>query len=138
MLESSRDGVLYYSRILKFENAKLVFKKVFERFYVFKCCPFLSNVVLLKRTTFENLWKTSKRFLKGSRSLEVFQRFFRGFWSTFFVYVRCIRRVGLHGRNMLRFFQKCAHFWAVTVTCYGCTEKLLRFSLRFFQKLHSF
>ena len=25
-------------------------------------------------------------------------------------------RVGLHGRNMLRFFQKWAHFWAVTVT----------------------
>ena len=54
-----------------------------------------SNVVLLKRTTFEkrttfgNLWKTSKRFLKGSRSPEVFQRFFRGFRSTFFVYFRC-------------------------------------------------
>ena len=48
-----------------------------------------SNVVLLKRTTFENLWKTSKRFLKGSRSPEVFQRFFGGFWSTFFVYFRC-------------------------------------------------
>ena len=48
-----------------------------------------SNVVLLKRTTFENLWKTSKRFLKGSRSPEVFERFFRGFRSTFFVYFRC-------------------------------------------------
>ena len=36
-----------------------------------------SNVVLLKRTTFENLWKTSERFLKGSRSPEVF-RGFRG------------------------------------------------------------
>ena len=51
-----------------------------------------SNVVLLKRTTFEkrttfgNLWKTSKRFLKGSRSPEVFQRFSGGFWSTFFVF----------------------------------------------------
>ena len=53
-----------------------------------------SNVVLLKRTTFENLWKTSKRFLKGSRSPKVFQRFFRGFWSTFFVYFRCY---GAHG-----------------------------------------
>ena len=42
-----------------------------------------SNVVLLKRTTFENLWKTSKRFLKGSRSPEVFQRFFRGFSEVF-------------------------------------------------------
>ena len=87
MMESSRDGVLYYSRILKFEKAKKVFKKVFERFYVFKYCPFLSTVVLLKRTTFENLWKTSKRFLKGSRSPEVFQRLFRGFriFSMFFI-----------------------------------------------------
>ena len=40
MMDSSRDGVLYYSRILKFEKAKKVFKKVFERFYVFKCCLF--------------------------------------------------------------------------------------------------
>ena len=45
------------------------------------------SVVLLKRTTFENLWKTSKRFLKGSRSPEVFQRLFRGFriFSMFFI-----------------------------------------------------
>ena len=32
------------------------------------------------------------------------------------------------------FFPKMRAFWAVTVTRDGCTEKLLRFSLRFFQK----
>ena len=64
-----------------------------------------SNVVLLKRTTFENLWKTSKRFLKGSRSPEVFQRFFRGFRSTFFVYFRC-ESWGNGNRTFLGFLGK--------------------------------
>ena len=54
------------------------------------------NVVLLKRA------RTSKRFLKGSRSPEVFQRFSGCFWSTFFVYFRCYsaRKKKTKNRNL--------------------------------------
>ena len=57
---------------MKFESVNEVFKRFLRGFR-------FSNVVLLKRTTYENLWETSKRFLKGSRSPEVFQRFSRRF-----------------------------------------------------------
>ena len=46
-----------------------------------------SNVVLLKGTTFENLRKTSKRFLKDFSVSRGFSEVFRR--STFFVYFRC-------------------------------------------------
>ena len=71
--------VSWWNGILKFESVKEVYKR-------FLRCFRFSNVVLLKRTTFENLWKTSKRFLKGSRSPEVFQRFSVDIFRIFSMY----------------------------------------------------
>ena len=81
------------------------------------------NVVLLKRTTFENLWKTSKRFLKGSRSSEVFQRFSGCFWSTFFVYFRCYsaRKTKAKNRNLrVRTFVCVDLNFSISSNCSNC------------------
>ena len=60
-----------------------------------------SNVVLLKRTTFENLFKTSKRFLKGSRSPEVFRRFLVDIFRIFLMLTRTHLPFGvLNGANL--------------------------------------